>query len=294
MQGMCVMVFPYPNNGARRKGKAMAAKVQDQYTTTANVDAVRAQYGDDDATLVRFECDRCGGTGVIPSFHYVEAGVCFACDGHPARARYTRTVDQLVAAAKRRDTAAANKARKAAAERDALNAWKADNADLLTRAEAVGAVWFQNWRYAPDAFQVANLTDAVAEREARKAADEARKATATPVPTGKATVTGVVVSWKEVQNTFSYYGESILKIVVEDSRGFRVFGTCPKALVDAVLNKFYADRDSSLDGEDVWKNEALKGAMVTFTATVEQSKDDPAFGFFKRATKATLLDGTED
>ena len=86
-----------------------------------------------------------------------------------------------------------------------------------------------------------------------------------------------MVSWKEATNSFSYYAETILKVVVEDQRGFRVFGTCPAKLADAVPNM-----------------DALKGAMVTFTATTEPSKDDPAFGFFKRATKATLLDGTED
>ena len=38
----------------------------------------------------------------------------------------------------------------------------------------------------------------------------------------------------------------------------------------------------------------LPSPSIAFTATTEPSKDDPAFGFFKRATKASLLDGTED
>lgn len=270
----------------------MAKKLQDQYTTTANVDAVRAQYGDDDTAVFGFDCGKCGGSGRIAYYGHVEGGRCFECGGNGGH--YTKTVGQLVAAAKRRDTAAANKARKAAAEKAALDAWKADNADLLARADAVKCDWYQNWRYAPDAAQVENLASAVAEREARNAREAARKAAAQPVPTGKTTITGTVVSWKEATNSFSYYAETILKVVVEDQRGFRVFGTCPKALADAAFDAFYADRDRSLDGPDVWKNEALKGAMVTFTATVEQSKDDPAFGFFKRATKASLLDGTED
>lgn len=270
----------------------MAAKIQDQYTTTANVDAVRAQYGDDDTKAIPFHCYKCDGTGRIPWYGHVESGRCFECGGNGGH--HTKTVGQLVAAAKRRDYNDAKRARKAHAERTALESWKADNADLLARADAVGCDWYQNWRYAPDAAQVENLTTAVAEREARNAREAERKATAQPVPTGKTTVTGTVVSWKVTQNTFSYYAEDILKIVVEDQRGFRVFGTCPKALSDAAYDAFYAARDRSLDGPDVWKNEALKGAMVTFTATLEQSKDDPAFGFFKRATKATLLDGTED
>ena len=253
----------------------MAAKIQDKFTTTANVDAVRAQYGDDDTAVFDFHCYKCGGSGRIAYYGHVEGGRCFECGGNGGH--YTKTVGQLVTAAKRRDAADARKARKADAEKTALDAWKAANADLLARAEAVEADWFENWRYAPSADQVENLTNAVAEREARKAADEARKATAAPVPTGKTTVTGVVVSWKAAVNRFSYYGETILKIVVEDQRGFRVFGTCPAKLVEAANN----DMD------------ALKGAMVSFNATLEQSKDDELFGFFKRATKATLFDGTE-
>ena len=269
------MVVPHPDDGARRKDKAVAKKIQDQFTTTAHVDDVRAAYGDDDTKVFSFDCGKCGGSGRIAYYGHVEGGRCFECGGNGGY--HTKTVGQLVAAAKRRDTAAANRARKAAATAAKLDAWKADNADLLARADATGCNWYTNWRNVPTEDQVANLANAVAEREARKAADEARKATAQPVPTGKTTITGTVVSWKGVQNRFSYYAETILKVVVEDQRGFRVFGTCPAKLADAVPNM-----------------DALKGAMVTFTATVEQSKDDPAFGFFKRATKATLLDGTED
>ena len=214
----------------------MAPRKTDQYTTTTNVDAVRAQYGDDDA-------------------------------------------------------------------------WKAANADLLARADATKCDgyrnwryapdatkcdWYRNWRYAPGAAQVENLATAVAEREARNAREAERKAAAEPVPTGRTTITGPVLSWKTVTNSFSYYAEDILKIVVEDQRGFRVFGTCPAKLADAARDAFYADRDSALYGSDVWKNEALKGALVTFTAQLEPSADDPHFGFFKRPTSAQLLDGSED
>ena len=253
----------------------MARKIEDQYTTTRNVDTVRATYGDDDNARIDEYCWKCGGAGRITVYSHVEAGVCFACNG--TGGHKVVTVATLITRAKRRDAAAANRARKAAAKDAALNAWKADNADLLARADAVKCDWYQNWRYAPDAAQVENLTTAVAEREARNAREAERKATAQPVPTGKTTITGTVVSWKVTQNTFSYYAEDILKVVVEDQRGFRVFGTCPAKLADAVPNM-----------------DALKGAMVTFTATTEPSKDDPAFGFFKRATKASLLDGTED
>ena len=247
----------------------MARKIEDQFTTTANVDAVRDYYGDDDDAVFDFYCGKCDGSGRIAYYGHVEGGRCFECGGNDGH--YTKTVGQLVAAAKRRDATAANKASKAAAERAELDAWKADNADLLARADAVGCVWYQNWRYAPHHDQVENLTTAVAEREARKA-------TAQPVPTGKTTVTGTVVSWKTTANKFSYNGADILKIVVEDERGFRVFGTCPAKIVEAV--------NGNMD--------VLKGATVTFTATLEPSRDDELFGFFKRATKAGLLEDMEN
>ena len=101
----------------------MAKKIQDQFTTTAHVVAVRATYGDDDTAVFGFDCGRCGGPGVIPSYRHVEGGVCFECGGNGGH--YTKTVGQLVAAAKRRDTAAANKARKAAATAAKLDAGKA-------------------------------------------------------------------------------------------------------------------------------------------------------------------------
>ncbi len=28
-------------------------------------------------------CDRCGGIGYIPKFHYIEEGICFKCGGKP-------------------------------------------------------------------------------------------------------------------------------------------------------------------------------------------------------------------
>lgn len=247
----------------------MARKIEDQYTTTANVDAVRAAYGDDDNAKIEEVCWKCSGSGRIAYYGHVEGGRCFACGGTGDRRMVT--VGTLITRAKRRDAADARKARKAAAERTELEAWKTANADLLARAEAVEADWFKSWKYAPNAEQVENLTNAVVEREARKAADEARKATATPVPTGKATVTGVVVSFKSEPNIFDPRGGYVSKMLVEDGRGFRVYGTTPRALYDAE-----------------------PGAMVTFNATLEPSKNDELFGFYKRPTKVTLLDGSED
>lgn len=271
----------------------MAKRIEDEFTTTAQQDMVLREYGTDLNVQVVIECKRCGGSGWIESFKYVEGGICFECMGRPELVRRYVTVGKLLSNAKDRDREAARKARAKAAERSALEVWKAENVELLARAEKVGCLWFQNWRYAPEAHQVENLASAVEEREAKEAEKAARLATAERVPEGRGTITGVVVSWKMVEDHFSYSGGSTLKILVEDDRGFRVFGTCPTKLSDDIYDGFYADRERDYDGPDVWKNEALRGARVTFTATVEPSDDDPYFGWFKRPTKPSVLAKTK-
>lgn len=103
------------------------------------------------------------------------------------------------------------------------------------------------------------------DRDAEFAAKrEAEKATASPVVTGRVTITGEIVTlkWKD-----SDFGGS-MKMLVRDDRGFKVWGTMPMSLGDV---------------------NAEKGDRVTFTATVEQSRDDETFGFFKRPTGAQVV-----
>lgn len=100
------------------------------------------------------------------------------------------------------------------------------------------------------------------DRDAEFAAKrEAEKATASPVITGRVDITGEIVSlkWKD-----SDFGGS-MKMLVRDDRGFKVWGTQPASL-----------------------GNAEKGDRVTFTASVETSRDDETFGFFKRPTGAVI------
>jgi hypothetical protein len=114
-----------------------------------------------------------------------------------------------------------------------------------------------------------------AERAAKEAAKRAAadaRGPAQPVPAGRQTVSGEVVGFKEVEDRFAPYSRwggvpTILKMVVLDDRGFKVYGTVPNSL-------------GSFD----------KGARLSFDAQLEQSRDDQFFGFFKRPTKARLLD----
>ncbi len=97
------------------------------------------------------------------------------------------------------------------------------------------------------------------EREKRDAAHEAGE----DAPEGRIVINGIVLAFK-LQS--SQFGDT-LKMLVQDDRGFRVWGSVPKSLDDA-------ERES----------------RITFTATVTASDRDAKFGFFKRPTKAEILE----
>jgi hypothetical protein len=99
---------------------------------------------------------------------------------------------------------------------------------------------------------------------AARKVEEAAKGPKEPVPSTdeRITVTGKLISLKWQRN---HYGET-LKMLVEDDRGFRLWGTFPTSLEDAE-----------------------RGDRVTFCAAVERSDKDEFFGFTKRPTKGKVL-----
>lgn len=104
------------------------------------------------------------------------------------------------------------------------------------------------------------------QRNAELAKHDAEHEAGENAPEGRVTITGTVLAlkWKESQ-----YG-STLKMLVQDDRGFRVWGSVPANLDDA-------ERES----------------RITFTATVQASDRDEKFGFFKRPTKAEIITEAE-
>jgi hypothetical protein len=82
------------------------------------------------------------------------------------------------------------------------------------------------------------------------------------VPVGRVVVEGVVLTTKWVDNDFG----GSLKMLVQAEAGWKVWGTVPSAI------------------------ETYKGDRVRFTATIERSDDDQTFGFYKRPTKAEVLE----
>jgi hypothetical protein len=110
-----------------------------------------------------------------------------------------------------------------------------------------------------DIYELQRLAEKKTEEE-RNARDLAHRR-GEDVTEGRQVITGVVLAMKWKQNQF---GET-LKMLVQDDRGFRVWGTVPSSI------------------------EPNREDRITFTATVEQAEDSPKFGFFKRPTKAAVL-----
>lgn len=105
---------------------------------------------------------------------------------------------------------------------------------------------------------VGKLLGKIIERPIIAAQRQAEKDAAGPVPTGRVTVTGEVVGMKTVEGPrFSYHDSGLqTKLIIKLENGSKVYG-----------NRF-----ESLE----------KGDKVKFTASIEPSKDDPKFGFYKR------------
>lgn len=109
------------------------------------------------------------------------------------------------------------------------------------------------------------------------------RANAEDVPEGRVDITGVIVGEKIVDSDFG----RVRKITVKDDRGFVVYGTIPSKIEEAIINNFYETTyDNDKDALPVFV-----GVRLQFTATLTASKDDSKFGFYKRPTKPSLLDG---
>jgi hypothetical protein len=126
--------------------------------------------------------------------------------------------------------------------------------DIVGKLVKYGSISEKSMNY------VGILLSKIANLPALEAVKVAEHEAAADVPVGRINVTGTVVSTK-VQD--SPYG-STFKMLVKSDAGWKVWGTVP----------------STIDPK--------RGDVVSFTATVERSKDDPKFGFFKRPTGATV------
>ena len=113
---------------------------------------------------------------------------------------------------------------------------------------------------------VASLLKKIENRAAILAQRAAEAEAAAPVPSGRVIVTGRVLAIRtqERQNTYHYGDDGVdTKVLIQALTGFKVWG-----------NRFM-----NVD----------KGDLVTFTATITPSDNDPKFGFFARPSKGFFV-----
>lgn len=213
-------------------------------------------------------CGRCGGEGRIWCFGHVEAGICFGCRG---RKRFFRTLRKMATNARakaRRDAKAAIERREAPrrAAREA-RALLAEHEGLAVALRAAATDGFVR-DLARQLARKGRLTERQIEAAFRAAEREAAKPAEVEIEAGRRELTGTIVSLKSVETDFGICE----RMLVEIEPGARIFGTVPSILL-------------------AHTNEELKGRRVRFTAMVEPK--EPGFGFFKRPTKAEIIEEGE-
>lgn len=257
-------------------------------------------------------CKRCGGTG-----HYSFDGYsseCYECGNSPL-AKLGVELGSKEAAEKwchNKAVAQANRDRKreakAQAARDARDArvaaLKATDADVVAMLQKIyddENEAYQTGDYSKVSKSgflrdmASNLFNAggrdlsekmlvalrkVVAREAEKAVAQA----ALPaLVEGRREVVGKVVSTKTVE---SDYGTGY-KMLVELSDGTRIFGSIPNNIWNEV--EFLGAYRKSAWNETDGVMTKLVGMELKFTATIEASKNDKSFGFFKRPAKAEIV-----
>lgn len=232
-------------------------------------------------------CSRCGGEGGSRSWAFT-GYTCWRCAGvgrepggikqyaYPADwtdEQITEHMAKRQAAADKRK--AADTARKAAAAKAARAEFAAANPEAVKILRR----WAKHDEFVADLArqyaergdlsdrQIEVLLQAPAKikaRQAREKAEAERMAQATPVPTGTEQITGEVLTLKWVEGDYG----STLKMLVMEDRGFKVWGTCPRAI------------------------QPEKGDRVSLLAAVEPSHDDPLFGFYKRPRNASVIEAS--
>lgn len=132
---------------------------------------------------------------------------------------------------------------------------------------------------------LANSAIRSAERKAEREVEAAAEPETTKLPDDldeRIEISGKVVAVKWKNNGY----DDVRKLLVLDDRGFRVWGTS----ADAMLAPASRDEGGFIEGRDgEFYRGVERGDRVKFTARVEASEDDPAFGFYSRPTKYEYL-----
>ena len=133
--------------------------------------------------------------------------------------------------------------------------------DVLSRAEKFGNV---------TAKQITAVQKVVNSDKEYARKNKERLARMVPMKDGKGEVIGEVISIKQQENQFNYGRSYVYKMLVEDFKGYRVFGTVPGFLLD---------------------EEVKVGDFVKFNAKLRQK--ELGFGFYSYPKDSVIVDPEE-
>ena len=133
--------------------------------------------------------------------------------------------------------------------------------DVLNRAEKFGSV---------TAKQINAVAKVVKSDDEYARKNKERLARMTPMKDGKGEVIGEVISIKQQENQFNYGRTYVYKMLVEDFKGYRVFGSVPSFLLD---------------------EEVKVGDFVKFEAKLRQK--ELGFGFYSYPKNSVIVDAEE-
>lgn len=247
----------------------------ERWIEEAGIDAERVKYRKSDGEPVVWEsCFRCGGTGIFQGYGAcgVWEGVCFGCGG--SKGRYVKLQSKATTARNR-----PRKAQKAAERREREKAEAPAQARAFLAAHEGLAAALRHERakssilrsFANQLARRGGLSDRQVEVAFEIASRPPKPADPTPVPVveGRHEITGKVLTVREQASQFGYQLKMLVQVEAADGAAYKVWGTVPRS-IDTVE----------------------RGAQVSFTATVERSKDDENFGFFKRPANAAVVEET--
>lgn len=247
-------------------------------------------------------CDRCAGRKYFNDYRAnFHNGICYKCEGRGGKMVSQAQIDRREYSRKYRARKAAEKAAanadQVAADQAAkvaeFEAWKTEHADIVSYLENVNSGSFMldmQTRVLTDERALTPKQAAAVRKVMERAAQEPEAA---PVIEGRIAITGTILTVKSQEGDFGMQ----TKMLVQDERGFKVWGTMASTLADALYDAWHAaEQEAKGDdfyrgnyGSDYWHASA-RGRKVTFTAKVTASKDDNTFGYYTRPTKASIAE----
>jgi hypothetical protein len=249
---------------------------------------------------VKIACWRCGGSGHY-SFNYMDGTICYGCmgkghNGYVPAAEYELKLKKREQGRKYR---AKKKAAKEAARKAEADAKRGDfldaNPGLAKALQGEHSILvdlaakLQRWgelspKQVDLAFKLAaeattcrecghGKHEFACEHEGCSCINKAE------IEEGRRTMEGKVLTVRQQE---SHWGTTT-KMLVKLTTGEKLWGSVPRT----VKTLDGADFDTYDYDSDTYP---LKGCRIRFVATVEVSKDDRYFGFFKRPTKAVVIE----